>query len=332
MTAQDVVIHLDTDIERWYEGQRKESVVNRNVMAVGLIMCEHMRSHFPLDESEWFTGSQVRLLGGSRIDRILAQHGENRRFASEGGRTSRGSQYLARSFADMVNGSPAAVIFNTLDNDDRDVVVEELQRRMVDRIRADFFNRQRLEVEIEVGKHTRRAIESLLDRGADKGGNAAGAVVQHLVGAKLHIRYPDLEIENQSYTTADQQTGRFGDFKLNDTAIHVTMSPTEALLAKCQDNIAEGYRPMILTPAGKIEAARGLAENLGIHDSVTVRGIEEFVAGNVDEMAVYSAGAIQQQLRELLEAYNRRVAEVEPDQSLLVQIPENLAGGSPQSA
>ena len=328
MTSLNIAVQFDADIVRWYEAQRKEGVVNRNVMAVGLIMCEHMRSHFPLDESEWFTGSQVRLLGGSRIDKILAQHGESRRFASEGGRTSRGSQYLARSFAEIVNGSPTAADFNTLDEDDRDTVIEELQRRMVDRIRADFFGRQRLDVEIDVGKQTRLAIESLLSSGADKGGNAAGAVAQYLIGAKLHIRYPDLEIENQSYTTADQQTGRFGDFKLNDTSIHVTMSPTEALLAKCQDNIAEGYRPMILTPAGKTEAARGLAENLGIHASVTVRGIEEFIAGNVDEMAFYSTGAIQQRLRELLEAYNRRVAEVEPDQSLLVQIPENLAGGS----
>lgn len=65
MNAESIAAVLDADIEQWYEAQRKESTVNRNVMAVGLIMCEHMSTHFPLEEAKWFTGSQVSLLGGS---------------------------------------------------------------------------------------------------------------------------------------------------------------------------------------------------------------------------------------------------------------------------
>ena len=130
MNAEGIAAVLDADIEQWYEAQRNDGTVNRNVMAVGLIMCEHMSSHFPLDEDKWFTGSQVSLLGGNRIKNILARHGEERPFASEGGRTSRGSQDLARLFQEVVNGSVASGEFEELVGDDKLFVINlgELHR------------------------------------------------------------------------------------------------------------------------------------------------------------------------------------------------------------
>ena len=324
MSAEKVAGLLDADIEQWYEAQRNDGVVNRNVMAVGLIMCEHMGTHFPLDESEWFTGTQVSLLGGNRIKKILARHGEERPFASEGGRTSRGSQDLARSFQEVVNGAVAAGEFGELDEDDQLSVIGRLQARMVGRIRADFYDRQRLPLEIDFSKQTRYTIDVLLATAQEKGGNVVGGVAQHLVGAVLEVRHPDLGIGNQSYTTADQQTGRSGDFMVNDTSIHVTMSPTEALLAKCQANIEQGFHTMILTLEGKIAAARTLAENIGIKDRVAVRSVEEFVASNIDGISRYSEAETRRVLRQLFDTYNARVAAAEPDPSLLVEIPENL--------
>ena len=325
MSPESVADLLDADIEQWYESQRNDNTVNRNVMAVGLIMCEHMGAHFPLDESEWFTGTQVSLLGGNRIKKILARHGEERPFASEGGRTSRGSQDLARLFQEVVNGSVAAGEFGELSEEDQLSVIGHLQARMVGRIRADFYDRQRLPVEVDFSKQTRHTIDALLVTARDKGGNAVGAVGQHLVGAMLEIRHPDLVIENQGYTTADQQTGRAGDFMVNDTAIHVTISPTEALLAKCQANIEQGFRPMILTLEDRMGTARSLADNIGIEDRVAVRGVEEYVAGNIDDVARYSEAETRRVLRLLFDTYNERVEAAEPDPSLLVEIPENLA-------
>ncbi len=324
MNPESIADVLDADIERWYEAQRNDGTVNRNVMAVGLIMCEHMSTHFPLDESKWFTGTQVSLLGGNRIKKILARHGEGRPFASEGGRTSRGSQDLARSFQEVVNGSVAAGEFGQLGEDDQLSVIGRLQSRMVGRIRADFYDRQRLPMEVDFSKQTRHTIDALLATARDKGGNAVGAVGQHLVGAMLEVRHPDLEIENQGYTTADQQTGRAGDFMVNDTAIHVTISPTEALLAKCQANIDQGFRPMILTLEDRIGTARSLADNIGIEDRVAVRSVEEYVAGNIDDIARYSEAETRRALRLLFDTYNARVGAAEPDPSLLVEIPENL--------
>ena len=324
MNTEEVAGLLDADIEQWYEAQRNDGMVNRNVMAVGLIMCEHMSTHFPLDESIWFTGTQVSLLGGNRIKKILARHGEERPFASEGGRTSRGSQDLARSFQEVVNGSVAAGEFGELDEDHQLSVIGRLQARMVGRIRADFYDRQRLPLEIDFSKQTRYTIDVLLVAARKKGGNTVGAVAQHLVGAILEIRHTDLVIENQSYTTADQQTGRAGDFMVNDTAIHVTVGPTEALVAKCQGNIEQGFRPLILTLEDRIGTARSLADYIGIEDRVAVRGVEEFVAGHIDEIARYSEPETRRVLRHLFDTYNARVEAAEPDPSLLVEIPENL--------
>ncbi len=325
MNAESIAGVLDADIGQWYEAQRNEGTVNRNVMAVGLIMCEHMSTHFPLDEIEWFTGSQVSLLGGNRIRRILARHGEERPFASEGGRTSRGSQDLARSFQEVVNGSSAAGEFEELDEDDKLSVINLLQERMVGRIRADFYDRQRLPLEIDFNKQTRHTVDGLLAAAREKGGNTVGAVAQHLVGATLEIRHPDLAIENQSYTTADQQTGRAGDFMVNDTAIHVTVGPNEALVAKCQTNIEQGFHPLILTLEERTGTARALADNIGIRDRVAVRGIEDFVAGSIVDIARYSEQETRRVFRQLFDTYNSRVAAVEPDPSLLVEIPDNLS-------
>lgn len=324
MNAESIADVLDEDIEQWYEAQRNDGTVNRNVMAVGLIMCEHMSRHFPLDEDKWFTGSQVSLLGGNRIKNILARHGEDRPFASEGGRTSRGSQDLARSFQEVVNGSVAAGEFEELVEDDKLSVINLLQEKMVGRIRADFYDRQRLPLEIDFNKQTRHMFDGLLAAARDKGGNTVGAVAQHLVGATLEIRHTDLEIENQSYTTADERDRRACDFMINDTMIHVALGPTEALLATCHTNIELGFRPMILTLEDRIGTARSLADYIGIEDRVTVRGVEEFLSRNIDAMASYSTVETRRVLRQLFDTYNSRVAAVEPDPSLLVEVPENL--------
>ncbi|WP_428117536.1 DUF4928 family protein [Candidatus Poriferisodalis sp.] len=324
MTPEEITSQLDGAIDDWYESQRTAAGVNRNVMAVGLIMCEHMATHFPLEEARWFTGTQVSLLGGPRISRILGRHGEHRQFASEGGRTSRGSQELARSFQDAVNASPAASEFAGAGDDASADVIGVLQAAMVERIQMDFFDRQRLRIEYRRHEPTRAVIQQMLDEAGNRGGNATGAVAQHLVGAALCLRHPATEIENHSYTTADEQTGRSGDFVVNEAALHVTTAPGEALMRKCARNLAHDVFPIVLTLREKTAAAEGLAGNFQIADLLIVKGIVEFVADGVDEAAEYRPGQVASRLRDLLELYNSRVASVEPDPSLKVEIPNNL--------
>ena len=324
MTASEIAAALDRAIDDWYETHRTETGVNRNVMAVGLIMCEHMGTHFPLDEARWFSGSQIRLLSGPRINKILARHGETRSLASEGGRTSRGSQELARGFEAAVNSSTAAEAFGAAGRDVRADVINSLQAAMVERIQADFFDKERLRIEYRSHEPTNAAVRQLLDAASRRGGNATGAVAQHVVGAALCLHYPDMAIDNHSYTTADEQTGRVGDFVVENAALHVTTAPGEALMRKCSANLALDLLPIVLTLRERVSAAEGLAGNFDIADLISVRNVVDFVADAVDIPAQYMRDQMAARLRGLLDTYNTRVAAAEPDPSLQVEIPDNL--------
>ncbi|MCY3891831.1 MAG: DUF4928 family protein [Acidimicrobiaceae bacterium] len=324
MTPDDIASTLDAVIEDWYEAQRTDAGVNRNVMTVGLIMCEHMLERFPLEESKWFTGTQVSLLGGSRINKILARHDEARTLASEGGRTSRGSQELARGFQAAVNESSAADALSAASQQTRTDVVNSLLAAMVARIRTDFFDRQRLRIEYRSHEPTSAVISQLLEAASRRGGNASGAVAQHVVGAALCLHFPNMEIDNHSYTTADEQTGRVGDFIVGSAALHVTTAPGEALMHKCEANLARDLRPIVLTLRERVAAAEGLAGNFSIADLISVRDVGEFVSDAVDISARFVRSEMAARLRELLDTYNVRVAATEPDPSLQVEIPDNL--------
>jgi hypothetical protein len=295
-------------------------------MTVGLVMIDHMAGDFPLEEQHYLTSSQVRTLGGSRIRAILSDHGESRQFTSEGGRTSRGTVALARELAEVLNTSLGAEPYLASPSEYQEEIRYLLRTWFVARVRTDYFDRQRIEAdELDPNKPSRRAIAELLQAARVRGGYAAGAVAQHLIGAKLSLRFPDRDIGKESYSTADRQTDRPGDFLVGDTAFHVTMSPGDSLMSnRCRDNLQNGFRPLVLVPEDRVEAARQLAANADIGDRVAVSSIEEFVGNNIEEIATFTATQIRSGLRELLERYNERVQEVEPDPSLQIEIPENL--------
>ncbi|HEY6309468.1 MAG TPA: DUF4928 family protein [Streptosporangiaceae bacterium] len=315
------------DIQPWYEGKRDANgTMATNVMTVGLVMIDHMAGDFPLKEQQYLTSSQVRNLGRARIRTILVRHDEHRQFTSEAGRTSRGSVPLARELAGVLNSSLGAQPYINSTADEQEEIRYLLRAWFVARIRADYFDRRRIEAdELDPNKPSRQAIAELLKAARDRGGYAAGAVAQHLVGAKLSLRFPDRDIGNESYSTADQQTDRPGDFLVGDTAIHVTMSPGDNLMSnRCRDNLQDGFRPLVLVPDDRVEAARQLAANAGIGDRVAVSSVEEFVGTNIEEIAAFAAPEIRSGLRALLQRYNQRVQAVEPDPSLQIEIPGNL--------
>ena len=49
-------------------------------------------------------------------------------------------------------------------------------------------------------------------------------MAQYLVGAKLSIRFPNIEIRNDISSTQDEISGSPGDFVVNDAAFHVTVA------------------------------------------------------------------------------------------------------------
>jgi hypothetical protein len=328
VTPQEIAELFLDGMASWY--QSKASVrgdINTNVMAVGMVMLDHMGVEFPFTKQSYMSaqGSQVKELSGAKIREILGRYGETRPFRSEGGRTSRGSLVLAQEFAELLNKNQAAAPYLIASPAERAFARQIMQRWVVELLRQQYFNRRRIEAELDHRRPIKFAVKMLLQAARNRGGNIAGAVAQHLVGAKLCLRFPDQEIGNESYTTADQQTERPGDFLVGDTAIHVTMSPSESLISnRCLANIRAGFRPLILVPEDRVAAADQLVDNANLEGQVAVNSIENFVGQNVEEMAKFSDEGIKTGLRNLLERYNERVQEVESDPSLKIAIPENL--------
>ena len=58
------------------------------------------------------------------------------------------------------------------------------------------------------------------------GSNYVGAMLQHLVGAKLDIVLGVGTVKHHGSSVADQSTERVADFQVNGVAIHVTTHPT----------------------------------------------------------------------------------------------------------
>jgi hypothetical protein len=151
----------------------------------------------------------------------------------------------------------------------------------------------------------------------------AGYVAQHLVGAKLQLRFPDVEVSNESASTADRPTNRSGDFMIGSTVFHVTVSPMEGVYKKCQENIKEGLKVYLIVPDGKLAAARQLAEQY-CNGQIAVESLESFISQNIEEISVFAADKLKHSLVRLVKIYNERVNAVEVDKSLMIELPSNL--------
>ena len=324
-TASDKALEAAMD---WYESKRSsKGNVNTNIMCVGLAIAELLKNDFPLTDDivKSEKGSQVRGLSGSMVSRVLKEHGEEQEFTSEGGRTSRGSLPTAQEFAGILN----SLFPDGLSSEDRLNVAKTLQIYFVRRIQQDYFAKQRMKVEIDPNKPVSGIVADILQAARNRSDQPTGTVAQHLVGAKLELRFPELDVGRDKANAADQQTNRQGDFQLGSTAFHVTMSPMQKLVARAQENIREGYRPVMLVPYDKVQFATGLFESEGLGSRVGVQSIESFVGTNIEEMGGFSSRDIRKGIAHLIRRYNERIYHCETDKSLMVEEPEwvvNIVG------
>ncbi|WP_158309489.1 DUF4928 family protein [Micromonospora maris] len=325
-TAKPIADDLIASLEHWRETKRgKKGTISANVFCAGLYVTEYLGGKYPLQRSDYLADSQVRGASGATAKNILSRHGEDRDFLKEGGRTSRMTKEVAVEIVDLLDKHPRSDDLRRLPLDELAAVARTLQAWFVDQIKVEYFGKQRIKAEFSPTTPMKLVVSALLKSAQERGGNTAGAVAQHLVGAKLALRFPKLEISNDSYTTADVQTSRPGDFLVGDTAFHVTMSPSQPLFeGRCKSNRKAGFRSRVLVPESRLAAAAQLADLARLGDYVAVQSVEDFVGTNVEEMAGFREQEIRSHLRLLLDTYNHRVAGVESDPSLLIELPENL--------
>jgi hypothetical protein len=318
MTVREKAIKT---FKEWYASLPTHKVSGgpaRGTVAAALVVLERLAADFDLDLAAHTArgGAQVKGLTVGAVADILARFGETRPFLREGGRTNRGAR---GDVATMLSALRRAGI-DRLPAGERAQLLADLQECLVQKVR-DFHARQRLKVAYDPSATPWQFVHDLLSAAHEVG--KEGAVAQHLVGAKLQLRFGGEDVASRPYSAADKQAGQPGDFLLGDTAFHVTVAPTTALLDRCEQNLEDGLRAFILVPDDRLLAARQMAE-AAIPKRVAVESIESFVARNIEELSAFSKQGLVKGLGALLVRYNARVEDVETDKSLLLEIPKSL--------
>jgi hypothetical protein len=268
----------------------------------------------PFSADDFLTpqGGQVAGLGRGAVQAILADHGIDRVLAEEGGRTSRGSIKNMRAYMDFLNELAREKLLN----------FPAIEKWWITRVR-EFFSSKPFSLKADSSKSIRSIVSDLIDAALARqrdcpGVMIAGAVMQHLVGAKIETALPEAKIKHEGFAVADAPAGRKGDFLIGDTAIHVTTAPTEALIRKCCDNLSQNLRPLIITTQSGVGGAVALAKNADVAERIDILEIEQFVATNIYKWSAFQQAKQTLAVRQLVDAYNRVIDQCETDPSLKI--------------
>lgn len=304
--------------EQLLEYKRKNKINTKGPLAVVLFVTRKAKqSGLPINSADLKAESagQVAGLSKSAVQSILADYGIVKVLAAEGGRTSRGS---------IKNMEDYVAFLNEL-NEQGKCDLDFIEAWWIDRVK-DFFASKPFNLKIDAGASINSAVRDLLDQAKKRqkdnpGTMYEGAVLQHLVGAKLQLLMEDKqEIEHNGFSVADAPTGRSGDFIVGNTIIHVTTAPGELLMDKCLDNIHSGYRPFIITVSESMPAAKSLAGIKGVLKNVEIVDAEQFISTNVYEWSGFDSTRHKGTIEKLIVIYNQLIDTYETDPSLKVSL------------
>lgn len=296
---------------------KKRKFRGKGPLCVALVVTDHAKKMgLPLGSDDLLTeqGGQVLGLGAARVQSILARHGIERVLAAEGGRTSRGSINNMRAYVDFLNDQASNNGFS-LD------VVEGFWIKRVE----EFFAGKPFKLKLDASLGVRAVVRNLLQQAEDRQKQASGTMyqgtmMQHLVGGKLDLLYGEGKVVHHGANTSDQNPDRTGDFDIGDVSLHVSVSPSEALIRKCAENIAAGRIPIIVTGRRGVGLAEGLSENAGISDRLDVIEFEQFMATNIYELGEFEHSRRKEKVQDLVAHYNRIVDAYETDPSLKIEV------------
>lgn len=295
----------------------ENSVISKGPLCVVLVLTRTaIDEGLPLDSENLKTDKkgQVKGLGKSSVQKILKDHGINSVLASEGGRTSRGSMSIMENYVSLLNNF----------SEENPSLLKDIESWWVEKVR-DFFRSKPFKLSIDKSKTLSNAILLLISQAEKRqkenpGMMYTGALMQHLVGAKLQLVLPGLNLTHQGFSVSDASTDRDGDFILHDTVIHVTGTPTESLIDKCKINIEKGYRPIIITRDKGVASAQNLSENKMLNDRIEIFEINQFISLNLYEHFSFNVKTSETTLENFVKVYNQIIESCETDPSLRIEI------------
>lgn len=309
--TEEIKIRSNQILTEWLDSCTRHGKIARNTVAIGIVVLDHLRYACPvLRDAVISQGGEV---SGARsgLGKILESYGIPSGYLKEV-TTRQGHQDGQRLFDQFVWGS----LFVDIPEDDRDALLLELIASLRD-IANEWLKRQNLKLDIDRRQSPAAWINVIVESAK---GRSGGVVEQQLVGAKLAKRFKDINISNHPAHAGDRQTDRTGDFVIQQAIYHVTAAPSRNVLQKCAQNIRAGLHPLLLIPEEQRNRAQILAQEEGIHKEMTIIAIEDFVAVNIIELAAEENKDFFTVLKEIVALYNRRLAEVETDLSLQIEV------------
>lgn len=306
---------MDKVLRRFFDENRVAG--SKGALCVGLVISREAREKgLPLSFDSLLTENrgQIRILGKAPVQKILGEHGIDRVLAEEGGRTNRGNIGLAEKYVQLLN----AKMFNAEQ-------LDRVEAWWVARVR-DYFAGRPLLMKFDSSRSIRSIVHELIEvaekrQRQNSGGQIVGAVLQHLVGAKLSLVLPECDpLQMHGVSVADAVSDRDGDFSYGDVVIHVTSAPGEAVIRKCVRNVDEGWHPIVITTSRRVPVAEGLAESSGIANRLEVWDIEQFLSMNLNEHGLFNQTGRKDMAVQLISAYNSIVDACETDPSLKIQL------------
>lgn len=290
---------------------------NKGPLCVALVITRKaIKNGLPLDPAKLVTAAQgqVHGLGKGAVQSILADYGITKILAAEGGRTSRGSMGNMQDYVGFLNEATREPDFD----------IKTVEAWWVDRVR-EYFESSPLKLKLDTSSSLKACLATVFEEAKRrqneiKGSTVLGAVMQHLVGAKLEMLCPDVPIQHSGYSVADLPTGRCGDFELGDCVIHVTTAPGKLLLQKCAENIERGLRPLIVSTNTGAAMAEGLADEDGLSRRIEVLDIVQFLVSNMLEWTSFEGDQRRTTFDELVARYNRIIETCETDPSLKIDV------------
>lgn len=303
---------LSQPLADWIVSCTRKGKVSRNTVAIGIVVLDHLRRQWPLSKSDILSSGGEIIGSRHGLPETLEKYGiPHQRFLKEV--TTRQAHQDGQRLLESLEGGRLLEGYPEAQGDE--LLVEAITSLVV---RAEeWISRQNFKLNLDRQFSPAAWIQLLL---SEARGRSGGKVEQHLIGAKLEERHQDITIPNHPGHAGDVQTGRAGDFLVGSTAYHVTATPGGAVLRKCAANLAAGLHPFLLVPRDQVEKARYIAQDQAIEARVTIISIEDFVATNVIEMSKGEQRDFVSMLKKIVDRYNRRLAEVETDMSLKIEL------------
>ena len=298
-------------LNEWLQSCTRNKRISRNTVAIGIVVFEHLKRDCPVSRNDVI--SQGGEVSGARsgLGKTLESNGIPQSYLKEV-TTRQGHQDGQRLFEMFDWGN----IFANLSAKERDEILLDLIAVLRSLANA-WLKRQNLKLDIDRRQAPTTWINIIVENAK---GRSGGIVEQQLVGAKLARRFQNVDIPNHPVHAADRQTERLGDFTISNLVYHVTAAPSRNVLHKCADNLKAGLHPVLLIPSEQENKVRILAQDEGIDQQLTIISIESFVALNIIELATDEHKDFFSVLKEIVEIYNTRLAAVETDLSLQIEV------------